>query len=101
MSKHNKWVAVRVQIDAASPQDAALFVVPQNGKTPRRIMQEYMDRFPGAYEYSVEVDCDAWGRQYPGMTLCPVCGQPDDCGDCNHGRLSDDDVRAIGGRVLR
>lgn len=33
---------------------------------------------------------DIWGRPYPdGFELCPVCGQPDNCGDCNHERCTD------------
>lgn len=33
---------------------------------------------------------DIWGRPYPdGFELCRVCGQPDNCGDCNHERCTD------------
>lgn len=41
---------------------------------------------------------DIFGRwwPYPIAELCPTCGQPDSCGDCNHNRLSDQDV----GRIL-
>jgi hypothetical protein len=28
---------------------------------------------------------------------CPVCGQPDSCGDCNHAKLSLGDVLALDG----
>lgn len=39
---------------------------------------------------------DNYGRVWPeGYELCPVCSQPDNCGDCTHGRLSDDDVDTL------
>jgi CRISPR/Cas system-associated protein Cas10 (large subunit of type III CRISPR-Cas system) len=25
-----------------------------------------------------------WENYYPSEELCPVCKQPDSCGDCNH-----------------
>jgi hypothetical protein len=35
---------------------------------------------------------DRWGRNWPSeMELCPDCGQPDNCGDCDHTRISDED----------
>lgn len=27
--------------------------------------------------------------------LCPICGQPDNCGDCNHKKLSKEEVRIL------
>ena len=27
---------------------------------------------------------------------CPVCGQPDNCGDCNHEPLSDEQLQQMG-----
>lgn len=40
---------------------------------------------------------DHYGRvwPYPKNELCPVCGQPDSCGDCNHKKLTDADVAQI------
>jgi len=37
---------------------------------------------------------DRYGREWPFPTeeLCPECGQPDSCGDCNHERLTDEEV---------
>lgn len=42
---------------------------------------------------------DAYGRGWdlPLSELCVACRQPDNCGDCNHERLSDADVRQLGG----
>ena len=31
----------------------------------------------------------------PDSELCLVCGQPDSCGDCNHERLSKEDVARL------
>lgn len=28
--------------------------------------------------------------------LCDECGQPDNCGDCNHNKLTIDEVKEIG-----
>lgn len=42
---------------------------------------------------------DIFGRQWPFTSLeefCPTCGQPDNCGDCSHGDLGDDDAKNIG-----
>lgn len=43
---------------------------------------------------------DRFGRIWdlPATELCEVCGQPDNCGDCNHERLSTDDVTQLGGK---
>jgi len=40
---------------------------------------------------------DRFGRKwpYPVSELCPICGQPDSCGDCNHRRLTDKEVKQI------
>ena len=27
--------------------------------------------------------------------LCPACGQPDSCGDCDHTKLTREDVRIL------
>jgi hypothetical protein len=38
---------------------------------------------------------DKYGRTWGSLTrkeLCPVCGQPDNCGDCNHKKLSAQNV---------
>ena len=41
---------------------------------------------------------DTHGNTWPSsFDLCPVCRQPDSCGDCNHAALSPDEVREIGG----
>ena len=43
------------------------------------------------------VQTDKFGRKwpYPSSELCPACGQPDSVGDCNHSKLSDDEVKQI------
>lgn len=40
---------------------------------------------------------DHYGRvwPYPLEELCPTCGQPDSCGDCNHSELSREDTERI------
>jgi hypothetical protein len=40
---------------------------------------------------------DIYGRKwpYPEGELCPVCGQPDSCGDCNHTMLTNKEVQDI------
>jgi hypothetical protein len=39
--------------------------------------------------------------KYPvGTVLCPVCGQPDNCGDCDHTPLSPDEIAELGGIVV-
>lgn len=44
---------------------------------------------------------DEYGRfwQRPGDEPCPECGQPDNCGDCNHEPLTDAEVLDLGGRL--
>lgn len=41
---------------------------------------------------------DKFGRTWdlPDNELCPECGQPDSCGDCDHTPLSDEDARLLG-----
>lgn len=45
---------------------------------------------------------DKYGRRwpFPRRELCQVCRQPDSCGDCNHKRLKDAEVRSLGGTPL-
>jgi hypothetical protein len=39
---------------------------------------------------------DKYGRKWPAYyELCPECGQPDNCGDCNHERLSDQECYVL------
>lgn len=40
---------------------------------------------------------DRYGRTwpYPDNELCPTCGQPDSCGDCNHEPLTDKEVHKL------
>jgi len=33
----------------------------------------------------------------PEAELCPECGQPDSCGECNHQPLTEDQVEFLGG----
>jgi hypothetical protein len=42
---------------------------------------------------------DKFGRVWkiPAAERCPVCGQPDSCGDCNHKKLASKDVARLGG----
>lgn len=44
---------------------------------------------------------DNFGRLWnlPNYELCPVCGQPDNCGDCNHEPLTETQVIELGGFV--
>ena len=45
---------------------------------------------------------DRYGREWnlPTNELCPICGQPDNCGDCDHTKLSDEDVETLGGKLM-
>ncbi len=47
------------------------------------------------------VQRDKYGRSWnlPESELCPQCGQPDSCGDCDHTRLSAEDVALLGGVI--
>lgn len=40
---------------------------------------------------------DRYGRTWhlPANELCPECGQPDNCGDCTHAALSDDEYALL------
>ncbi len=42
---------------------------------------------------------DKYGRVWdnPIWDKCPVCGQPDNCGECNHQPLSESDVIELDG----
>ena len=42
---------------------------------------------------------DRFGRVWsnPIWDKCPVCGQPDNCGECNHKKLNLKDVIELGG----
>ena len=44
---------------------------------------------------------DKFGRVWdlPKDNLCPKCGQPDVCGDCNHNKLDDREVIMLGGEL--
>lgn len=54
----------------------------------------------GAY-YVDAPEPDRYGRRWtlPDRELCPVCGQPDNCGDCTHKRLSRAQALALGAIV--
>ena len=40
-------------------------------------------------------------QQYPEhVELCSVCGQPDNCGDCNHVPLEHEEVVRLGGSFV-
>lgn len=43
------------------------------------------------------MNTDAFGRIWDLSTdeLCPTCGQPDNCGDCSHAPLSDEDYALL------
>lgn len=44
---------------------------------------------------------DAFGRVWKSSleALCPICGQPDNCGDCTHMALTDAQARVLMGLV--
>lgn len=44
---------------------------------------------------------DSFGRVWnlPESELCPTCKQPDNCGDCNHNRLSADQAISLGAHI--
>lgn len=47
-------------------------------------------------------DPDIYGRSWPDLAedeRCRRCGQPDNCGDCNHAPLTDAEVLLLGGQV--
>lgn len=43
--------------------------------------------------------CDRFGRLWilSPKELCKTCGQPDNCGECNHKKLSNKDVKILKG----
>lgn len=46
---------------------------------------------------------DKFGRFWPGndpAEFCAECGQPDNCGDCNHRPLLEEQVRMLGGATV-
>ena len=42
---------------------------------------------------------DKYGVKWdlPENELCPDCGQPDSCGDCNHSPLTQEEIEILGG----
>lgn len=41
---------------------------------------------------------DRYGSRWPkDFICCPECGQPDNCGDCDHTPLRPDEVKELGG----
>ncbi|KKM28203.1 hypothetical protein LCGC14_1567020 [marine sediment metagenome] len=57
-------------------------------------------------EYIVESEVkmltlDVYGRVWdnPIHDKCVICGQPDNCGECNHKSLTDADVIELGGKL--
>lgn len=47
-----------------------------------------------------EVKIDVFGNAWPtDYEVCSTCGQPDNCGDCNHKELTTQEVRFLGGWV--
>lgn len=36
-----------------------------------------------------------WSKYFSPNELCPVCDQPDSCGDCNHKPLSLKDIKLL------
>ena len=55
-------------------------------------LRQYLKRRYGYKE-------DRYGRIWnlPDNELCSECGQPDNCGDCNHFELTSYDVSKLGG----
>jgi hypothetical protein len=49
-----------------------------------------MDRLPATI--------DVYGRRWnvPSNEVCQTCGQPDNCGDCNHVPLTDEQAHHLG-----
>ena len=41
---------------------------------------------------------DKYGKNWdlPAKELCPICGQPDNCGDCNHKKLTKEQAIEMG-----
>lgn len=40
---------------------------------------------------------DDFGRTWnlPDDELCPTCGQPDNCGDCDHTEMSEEEAKTL------
>lgn len=51
--------------------------------------------------YTARQVYDVYDREWdlPWEERCPECGQPDNCGDCTHEKLSAEDVLELGGRL--
>lgn len=70
-----------------------------------KLRARYPDKFTEEKAIDRDLDTerkaleDKFGRVWknPSWDLCPVCGQPDNCGDCNHKKLSETDVVELGG----
>jgi hypothetical protein len=48
-------------------------------------------------EVAAEHALDRYGRVWnlPSEELCPECGQPDNCGDCDHAPLTDEEAASL------
>jgi hypothetical protein len=84
---------VSVQMHAERPEDTMVFLF-YDSRNSKAIMREFSKRFPNYHSIDV-APADAWGRRRLDTECCPACGQPDNCGDCNHGKLSDIDLACI------
>ena len=52
------------------------------------------------FDYTLVNPLDVYGRRWDVLSVhdrCYTCGQPDNCGDCTHTPLTDDEVRELGG----
>jgi hypothetical protein len=52
------------------------------------------------HEYALVNTHDQYGRRWPNLPVterCSKCGQPDNCGDCNHTALHPLEVIELGG----
>lgn len=63
----------------------------------------YFDEDYG-FDYRIDFEpqpkTDTYGRDWselPWEELCDECGQPDNCGDCDHTKLSDEEVAQLKG----
>ena len=36
-----------------------------------------------------------WSKYFPKEELCPTCGQPDSCDDCNHNVISKEEAQVL------
>jgi hypothetical protein len=45
----------------------------------------------------LKIDKFGNGWRLPTSELCSTCGQPDNCGDCSHGKLTKSDVVILNG----